>query len=320
MAVTPIFLFSLPRSGSTLLQRVVSAHEGVASVAEPWILLPLLGARRSDLPLSDAWDHQVSSAIEDFLSEMPRGAEEYDREVHDFALRLYERAASPADRYFLDKTPPYTMIIDDIMRVFPEGKFVFLWRNPLSVVASTVETLCRGTWDVSQHRPALFAGLANLVAGHRRHAARAHAVRYDDLLTSEDAWRSLMAYLELEFDATALERFAGVRFAGRMGDPTGVHLYSALSTEPLTKWRETIVNPVRREWCDRYLRWIGRDRLATMGYDLDALLGELRTVRVGRERMREDVTILAGAAAREMLRARTSGNRLISSYRALLSV
>lgn len=320
MDITPIFVFSLPRSGSTLLQRVLTAHESVASVGEPWILLPLLGARRPDLPLSDPWDQAMSAAIEEFLVQLPGGATEYDRQVREFALRLYARAAGDGARYFLDKTPPYTQIIDDVVRVFPEGKFIFLWRSPLSVLASIVETFSAGTWNVSRHRRTLFTGVADLVAGHHRHADRAHAVRYDDLLTSEDAWRALTTYLGLEFDATALRRFADVRFAGRMGDPTGVHLYSKLSTEPLTKWRQTIVNPVRREWCERYLRWIGHDRLAAMGYDLDALLAELRGVRVGHERVGEDLAMLAGAAAREMVRARMPANHLISSYRALLSV
>ena len=37
---SPIFLFSLPRSGSTLLQRVLMSHKDIASVAEPWLMLP----------------------------------------------------------------------------------------------------------------------------------------------------------------------------------------------------------------------------------------------------------------------------------------
>jgi hypothetical protein len=31
-------------------------------------------------------------------------------------------------------------------------------------------------------------------------------------------------------------------------------------------------------WCRRYLDWIGSDRLATMGYDLQTLLAELDAV------------------------------------------
>jgi hypothetical protein len=66
-----------------------------------------------------------------------------------------------------------------------------------------------------------------------------------------------------------------VRLQGNMGDPTGVHRYQELSTEPIEKWKQTLGTTWRKRWCRSYLDWIGADRLATMGYDLDALRGEL---------------------------------------------
>ena len=319
MSITPIFIFSLPRSGSTLVQRVLASHDGVATAAEPWILYPLLAARRGDLTTSDPWHRQLVSAIDDFVAPLPDGAADYDRRAREFALGLYERAADPGDRFFLDKSPPYHEIIDDIARTFPEAKLVFLWRNPLSVISSIVDTLCNGRWRVSFARADLFQGVDNLVRGYRRHADRAHAVRYEDLVRSPEAWRSLIEYVGLPFDEAALERFASVRLEGRMGDPTGVHLYGSLSAEPLVKWRGTIANPVRREWARRYVRWIGRDRLTTMGYDLDELLSDLAGTGVTNDKVRDDLRLLARGAVREMVRARDPGRPLISSFRALLS-
>ena len=40
--IRPIFIFSLPRAGSTLVQRVLAAHDDIATTSEPWILLPFL--------------------------------------------------------------------------------------------------------------------------------------------------------------------------------------------------------------------------------------------------------------------------------------
>ena len=34
----------------------------------------------------------------------------------------------------------------------------------------------------------------------------------------------------------------------------------------------------RRRWARRYLHWIGRERLATLGYDLDSLLAEVASL------------------------------------------
>ena len=38
----PLFILSLPRSGSTLLQRVLANHPDVATTPEPWVLLPMV--------------------------------------------------------------------------------------------------------------------------------------------------------------------------------------------------------------------------------------------------------------------------------------
>ena len=43
---SPVFLFSLPRSGSTLLQRMLLGHEQIASISEGWVLLPLIYAMK----------------------------------------------------------------------------------------------------------------------------------------------------------------------------------------------------------------------------------------------------------------------------------
>ena len=47
-SVQPIFLFSLPRSVSTLLQRILAKHTAIDTAAEPWVLLPLTSALRSE--------------------------------------------------------------------------------------------------------------------------------------------------------------------------------------------------------------------------------------------------------------------------------
>jgi hypothetical protein len=62
-----------------------------------------------------------------------------------------------------------------------------------------------------------------------------------------------------------------------------------VSSESLEGWRRTLNNPVRKAWCRRYLRWIGRDRLAVMGYDLGTLIAELDSLPVSYRRVGSDV-------------------------------
>jgi hypothetical protein len=277
MAIQPIFIFSITRSGSTLVQRIVAAHEGVATVSEPWLLLPLLYTRRDQGVVAEYSHNMATSAIEDFCKELPAGDEDYRRELHDFVLRLYEKAAGQGATHFVDKSPPYYFVVDEIIRLFPEAKFVFLWRNPLSIVASIIETWHRGQWRSTAHSEDLFIGLPHLIATYRANRPYVHSVRFEDLVAGdlEPAWKGLMQYLRIPFDPQTLNRFSEVKLSGRAGDPVGVKAYSALSTEPMQKWKSTLANPLRREWCRRYLRYLGNDRLATMGYDGNQLIREL---------------------------------------------
>jgi hypothetical protein len=298
---TPIFLLSLPRSGSTLVQRVLTTDPEVASTPEPWILLPLLTPLEPTMPHSRGWQGTVDAAVRDFVAELPAARDDYMAALKPFAERLYSQAAGPDSRYFLDKSPPYHWIADQIYRLFPEAKFIYLWRNPLGVLASMVETFCGGRWRLDRFRGTIFNGLANLTAAFEQHRDRSLAVRYEDLVGGgATAWEEVAAYLDLELDPEALSSFARRKYVGRLGDPTGVNLYSSLSREPLTKWRQAIGNPIRRRWCERYLEWIGEDRLRLMGYELGSLRDELGGGRNSADDLFSDVFQLGRAATRDL--------------------
>lgn len=305
MAIQPIFIFSITRSGSTLLQRVVAAHDGVATVSEPWLLLPYLYTLRETGVVAEYTHPLMARAVEDFCRELPGGVDDYRHEIRDMMLRLYEKAAGSGARYFLDKTPPYYFVAADIMDLFPDGKFIFLWRNPLSIVASIIDTWYDGKLYATSHREDLFIGLPRLVSAYQRGRDRAYAVRYEDLVDGDrSAWKPLIEYLGITFDPQALERFTEVQLQGRMGDPTGRRLYNALSTAPVDKWRRTLANPIRKEWARRYLRFLRSDRLRVMGYDQAQLLRELEALPAGTDRLLGDAVRLINAVAREPIRAR----------------
>jgi hypothetical protein len=301
MPIQPIFLFSISRSGSTVVQRIIAAHEGVATASEPWLLLPYLYSLRSE-GVTAEYEHQMMVvAIEDFAKELPHEHEDYLEELRRFALRLYGKAAGAEARYFLDKSPPYCLIAEEIMRLFPKGKFVFLWRNPLSVVASIIDTW--GPWRPTMFRSDLFIGLPRLIRAYEAHSDRAYSVRFEDLMTGDQLrWASLLDHLGIEFEVDSLTRFSGVALNGRMGDPTGGKRYSSLSAEPAQKWKDTLGNPLRKEWCRRYLRFLGAERLATMGYDAAQILAELDSQPSGNDCLIGDLGRLVGDLAREPVR------------------
>jgi hypothetical protein len=322
MTITPVFLFSTPRSGSTLVQRVLAAHDGVATVSEPWILLPILRPLREQVAGAGPLDPLIHQAVSDFVDELPGGRTEYLGAAAEAALRLYRAAAGPDDSWFVDKSPVYHLIVDEIAEAFPDAPLVFLWRNPLSVVASAVQLWDGGRFQAPKYTMALFQSFEDLVEARRRHAARSWAVRFEDLVTGDPSvWADLMSFIGIPFDRSTLERFPAVTLRGRMGDrpPAGRR---TLDESRVDAWHQVLDSPLRRAWCRRYLHWLGHDRLAVMGYDLDVLLGELNSARRGSSPLGliDDARTLGSSATRDAVKRFVpphGGDR--SSWRALMT-
>jgi hypothetical protein len=296
----PLFLLSLPRSGSTLLQRILGSHHGVATSPEPWLLLPQVYALRESGAFAEYGQVPSSRAIREFAGRLPGGEAAYLDALRAFAMDLYGRAGGESGaEYFLDKTPRYHFIADDLFRIFPEGRFVFLWRNPLSVISSIVDTWSGGRWKLERWHADLVEGPPNLVRAFGAGRERSHALRFEDLVTAPDrVLPDLFAYLGLTFEPSVLEGFSSVRWQARMGDPTGTDRYGELSTEPLDKWKSTIRGSVRTRWARSYLASLGAQCLAEMGYDLDELCREVDAQPGGIGSAPRDAMAAWSAAAR----------------------
>ena len=286
-SMRPLFILSLPRAGSTLLQRMLVSHEGVATTAEPWILLPLFYAT-NDRAADASYDVGVSRrAIEEFRQLI--GPAAHDTALRDYVERLYELAAGERREvvYFLDKTPRYHLVVEQLLRTFPDARFIFLWRNPLSVAASIMNSWCHGRWELDRFGGDLFGGLARLCDGYDESATNQYALRFEDLTQDDpEVWSGLLSFLELD----AIPRpDAPAAIPGSLGDKTGVRDYTRIDSRPMSKWVRTFANPLRRRWAREYLDWIGEQRLALMGYSLAGLTAELERAPLRRDHLLSDV-------------------------------
>jgi hypothetical protein len=64
-----IFVFSLPRTGSTLLQRIIATQPDVATASEPWILIPYLYTLRENGVYAEYGHRMMVRAVEDFCED-----------------------------------------------------------------------------------------------------------------------------------------------------------------------------------------------------------------------------------------------------------
>lgn len=280
--VKPIFILSLPRSGSTLLQRLLSAHSKISSVAEPWLLLPLAGLTEAGglRHFSEYSSRLSATAIREMIEALPGGQSEFNSALRHFCEEIYAGLSEDGSSYFVDKTPRYHLIADFIFDVFPDAKVIFLFRHPLDILSSLVTTFSRGRFAIHHAHVDVFEGPPRLHEAAGRFADRAVVVTYEDLVTRpESTLRFVTEYLDLDFEDHMVDGYQDVSFSGSMGDRTGDAKYRAVQSGSLGRWRSVLTTHTRVRFARRYVRWLGPDVLRTFGVSAADLEEELRAMR-----------------------------------------
>lgn len=232
-------------------------------------------------------------ALQDFISQLPKGRDDYYQAIGSAVTSLYEKSAKDGADYFLDKTPRYSLVSEHIINIFPDGKFIMLWRNPLSVIASLIETFGEGKWILHHFKSDLYPGVLNLIDTYKANREKCLAIKYEDLVSEpEKNLQFISTYLDIQLDSKCLTSFSGIKFQGRLGDPTGIKEYKTLDRTPIHKWKGAINTPIRKWWCRRYLKWLGKDNLALMGYDLEVLLSELDGCETSMKYLIHDIAMM----------------------------
>ena len=306
--MTPIILFSLPRAGSTLLQRQLASHKEISTTSEPWLLLPLIYALKPDGVCSE-YSHTVAvTALKEFIDKLDEKELGYEQELRKFILRLYSMACRNNEEYFLDKTPRYNLVADEVYNLLPNAKFIYLWRNPLSIIASMIETWGGGRWNIFRFESDLKKGLNNMISSYKTNKDKAISIKYEDAICDTKGELSkIFSYLNLEQPVDIESLFVKVKLSGSMGDPTGVKKYSAISREPLDKWKSTLGGPLRKLWCKKYLHEIGDANLKVMGYSLSDLIKELDATPITLRNITADAYYMSKGQLRKLIKTRLNG-------------
>ena len=203
---TPIFIFGLPRSGTTLLQKLLMAHPQIASIAEPWILLPFIYSRKKEGILTEYSHSSANIAITDFINNLPNKEFDYNTYLRKFILSLYSKICQNNEKYFLDKTPRYFYIIPEILDIFPNAKFIFLFRNPVQILASVMETWNEGGFsNLHAIYNDLKWGPKLLTDSYEKTKQKALKITYEDLVKNPDiVLKNLCNYLNIDRKSTRL--------------------------------------------------------------------------------------------------------------------
>ncbi len=276
--VRPIFVVGCPRSGTTLLQVMLHAHERIAIPPETRFVMQAYDARRD---FGDLREEANRRALADWVvgRKKTRFADlglDKDQITEQIAagpptlgsamgiiLRAYaERFGKPR---WGDKRPGYFQRIPALRRMFPDAQIVQVIRDGRDCVASLKEM----DWYKQDVYHALSTWLEALEAGDR--AARVlgpgsyHRIYYERLITEPEAELSaLCGFLGERFDPSMLEpaRIAGTAVPDRKTWHARTH--DRVSSARAGTWR-TRLSDEEIVLCET----VAGDRLREHGYKVN---------------------------------------------------
>lgn len=197
----PIFVVGMPRTGSTLVERIVSAHPQVQSLGEP---------------------NTLSLEMMRLVEEGQGGARLDRRRLPELAAALPMRTL--AERYlqdvaplrdsrprFVDKLPLNCLNIGLIHLAMPNAAIVHVVRDPLDACYAMFKYLFRNGYPFSydlEELAAYYAGYYRLMQHWRSvlPPGRIYDIRYEDVVTDLGGEaRRLIAHLGLPWDSRCEE-------------------------------------------------------------------------------------------------------------------
>ena len=244
-APDPIFIVGLPRSGSTLVEQILSSHpqvEGTMELADITTIARTLGRESHSLEeeeQSEGYPQVIATLSPEQLRVL---GEEYITRT-----RVQRKTAAP---FFIDKTPHNFLHLGLILLMLPNARIIDVRRHPLSCGFSVFkqhfaqgQSFSYSLEDIGQfYRDyvELMAHFDQVLPG------RVHRVHYESLVENpEREIRTLLDYCRLPFDEACLRFYENKR---AVRTPSSEQVRRPIFREGLEQWRhyEPWLEPLKR--------------------------------------------------------------------------
>jgi tetratricopeptide (TPR) repeat protein len=191
---TPIFVVGLPRTGTTLTERILTSHSAVESVGESFFIQIML-KRESGVTTSDGMNPAIVDAI----------AKKDIRRVSNGYLDAikYKFGDKP---FFVEKFPENFLYLGFIAKAFPDARIVHLKRNPMDTCfAMFKQSFFRYAYTLDDLGPYYLAYQRLYEHWRELLQDRMIEVEYEKLVSDQEPeTRKLLDRLGLEFENACL--------------------------------------------------------------------------------------------------------------------
>ncbi len=206
-APDPIFIVGMPRSGSTLLEQILSSHSQVEGTTELPDMITMAQELREE---ADSEDIAVYAGV--LASKSPAELRELGEQYIE-RTRIHRKTDRP---FFIDKMPNNFLHVGMIHLLLPNAKIIDARRHPLGCCFSNFKQYyARGqgfSYNLGDMGRFYYDYVDLMAHFDTVLPGRIHRVFYEDTVADTEAVvRALLDYCGLEFEAGCLRFFENVR-------------------------------------------------------------------------------------------------------------
>ena len=228
----PVFVVGMPRSGTTVAERILTNCDGVVSIGECIEFVDLV-KRYCGGATSRFTD---AGMIDSNWRQLPL------QEIGE-AYVAFGNAISSGAKRFLNKLPLNLLFVPLIVRALPNARIICLQRHPLDTVLGNYRQLLEfqtGTFDYTSSLAATATYVAESVKLSeklaRHHPDQFRVLKYEDLVADPAAkGREIVEFCGLEWhdDAVKIENNASP-----VGSASAVQVRSPIHTRFIGRWKK----------------------------------------------------------------------------------
>ena len=243
---TPVFFVGFPRSGTTLLDQILSTHSAIETLEENENLIDV----RNELVRPEGGLQKLATMTDD-------GVNHYRKKYWARVRKGF--TGDVTGGLFIDKMPLNTILLGLIYRLFPEAKIIFAVRDPRDVVLSCFQQ--RFGMNVAMYQllkldtAAAYYDQVMKIGDvcRERLPLDIHMVRYEDVVGDMQRTVSdILSFLGLEWEDQMLNYRQEARERW-ITTPSAEQVIEPLYTSSIGKWRNykhrlAPVLPVLEPW------------------------------------------------------------------------
>lgn len=279
-----IFLISQPRSGSTLIQRILSNHSKISTTSEFWMALPIFYGELSDniqLEKDVPYNGRTCSrAIFTSLNEYPNYSHMLKKHLAMFYSNLVNDFAEKKDKtFFLDKTPRYYYILDELVNYFPESRIIILYRNPFAVLNSILKTWVKNApFFLSTYKNDIFLAIEKFRDFRTNCSSNVYHLQYEKFIEDPELEvQKVFDFLKIDYNQDVLNLNTKQK-EWEFGDQVSAFKKTFIDKESLNSWKNIRSAQQWRFYNDylQKLEMLDVDLYNSLKFDVENLLNQTK--------------------------------------------